>query len=84
MGRPAYQLHLYTGLPTTQIEPTSNPRVQEKAYIAKQHVKFLVYDAWTWSHTQDYLGPYLRQYGSLWTLAWRDPRGSGVQIWQRR
>jgi hypothetical protein len=83
MGRPAYLLHLYSGHPTTQIEPTDSPRVQEKAYIVPRHVRYLVEDAWPWSHTGRYLSPYLRDYAAKWRLAWQDPLGSNVRVWER-
>jgi hypothetical protein len=84
MGRPAYLLHLYSLHPTTQIEPTSNPRAQEKAYIVPNHVRYLVLDVWPWAHTERYLGPYTQVYGQKWTLAWIDPMGSGVRVYRRR
>lgn len=84
MGRPAYLLHLYSGHPTTQIEPSANPRVQEKAYMTKNHVRYLLKDTWYWSKTDRYIRPYLMEYGDLWTLAWEDPNGSGVQVWRRK
>lgn len=84
MGRPAYLLHLYSGRPTTQIEPTTNPRAQELAYMRPRHVRYLLQDAWDWSNTPKYLGAYFQQYSDKWTLAWKDPRGSGVRVWQRK
>ena len=83
MGRPAYLLHLYSEHPTVQIEPTANPRVLEAAMNQPGRVGYLVQDAWPWSRTNATLDPYLRAYGSLWTLAWEDRRGSGVRIWKR-
>jgi hypothetical protein len=84
MGKPAYLLHLYSGHPTTQIEPTTNARVQEKAYIVPQHTAYLVEDAWTFGFvTHRLLAPYFRAYGSHWTLVWQDPGGTGAKIWKR-
>lgn len=83
MGRPAYLLHLYSGHPTTQVEPSTSPRVQELAYMVKNDVRYLVLDRWHWSHSDRYLGPYLREYGDRWTLAWQDPLGSGVKVYRR-
>ncbi len=83
MGRPAYLLHLYSGHPTTQIEPNDKPRVQELAYMQPNHVRYLVQDAWEWAHSDRYLDPYLHAYADRWKLAWQDPQGSGVRIWQR-
>jgi hypothetical protein len=84
MGRPAYILHLYSGHPTVQIEPTLVPRVEEGGFVRPERVRYLVQDRWSWSNTQRYLAPYLEQYGDRWTLAWQDPLGSGVRIWERR
>jgi hypothetical protein len=83
MARPAYLMHLYSGHPTTQIEPNTAPRVQELAYMEPNHVRFLVFDRWPWAHTENYLGPYLRSYGAMWSLVWLDPRGSGVRVYRR-
>jgi hypothetical protein len=83
MGRPAYLLHLYSGHPTTQIEPNDHPRVQERAYIQPNHVGYIVQDAWWWAKSDRYLGPYLHAYADRWQLVWQDPRGSGVRVWQR-
>jgi hypothetical protein len=83
MARPAYLMHLYSGHPTTQIEPNTSPRVQEKAYMLRNHVRYLVADRWTWAHTENYVAPYLHAYADQWTLAWQDPGGSGVRIYRR-
>jgi hypothetical protein len=82
MGRPAYLLHLYTGLPVTQIEPAPNPRGQEFAYMRPLHVHYLVEDRWPWSGTQKFLGPYLKVYGAAWKRVFADKR-SGVHVWER-
>ncbi len=83
MGKPAYLLHLYSQHPTTQIEPTSNPKVQEKAYICKQNVVYLVEDSWQFGFvTHKLLAPYFARYANRWKLVWQDSR-SGVRIWQR-
>ena len=81
MGRPAYLLYLYSAHPTTQIEPTVKTHVQEASYIQKRRVAYLVEDTWSWSHSEDYLAPYLKDYGDRWTLAWQDK--SGVKVWKR-
>jgi hypothetical protein len=83
MGRPAYLLHLYTGHPTTQVEPNDRPRVQELAYMQPRHVRYILQDAWSWSHSDAYLLPYLRAYAEQWRLVWEDPLGSGARVWQR-
>jgi hypothetical protein len=83
MSRPPYLMYLYSRHPTTQIEPSVNPRVQERAYMIPNHVRYLVVDTWSWAHTENYLGPYLRAYGGEWTLVWQDPGGSGVRIYRR-
>lgn len=84
MGKPPYLLHLYSGCKTQQIEPTKNPRVQEKAYILPRHIAFLVEDSWSFGFTTHrLLTPYLQAYGDRWTLVWHDPLGSGVRIWKR-
>ncbi len=83
MGRPAYLLHLYSGHPTVQIEPAENPRLQEKAYIAPKHVRYILQDVWFWAHTASYIDPYIKVYHDKWELAWKDPHGSGTRIWRR-
>jgi hypothetical protein len=83
MGRPAYLLYLYTDRVVTQIEPHTNPRVQEIAYMRGNNVHYLVEDAWPWSNTRKYLDPYLSEYGNRWRLVWQDPKGSGVKVWER-
>jgi len=83
MARPAYLMHLYSGHPTTQIEPAARPRLQEIAYILPNHVAYLVIDRWPWSHTDHYLGPYLKEYAAHWTLVWTDPGISGVRVFRR-
>ena len=40
-------------------------------------------DRWSWSHTENYLAPYLSEYSQYWTLVWDDPAGSGVRIYRR-
>jgi hypothetical protein len=84
MGRPPYLLYLYCRRPTTQIEPVSHPGTQEALYIKKQGVRYLVEDAWDWSRTRRYLGPYLRQFRNRWRLVWEDPNGSGTRVWERK
>lgn len=83
MARPAYLMHLYSGHPTTQIEPATRPSNQEIAYMLPNHVQYLFVDRWSWAHTENYLGPYLQEYGHAWTLVWNDPAGSGVRIYRR-
>jgi hypothetical protein len=83
MARPTYLMHLYSGHPTTQIEPSMNAKAQELAYMVPNHVRYLVADKWSWSHTDRYIGNYLSVYGSSWTLVWTDPLGSGVTIYRR-
>lgn len=83
MARPPYLMYLYSGHPTTQVEPATRPQVQERAYMLPNHVAYVVADRWTWSHTDNYVGPYLREYASKWTLVWTDPMGSGVRIYRR-
>ena len=83
MGRPAYLLHLYSGHPTVQIEPSESPRGQEKAYIAPKHVQYLLQDVWGWAHTSQYINPYMKVYHGKWELVWKDPRRSGTRIWHR-
>ena len=51
--------------------------------MQKNHVRVLVEDAWKWSNTPLFLGPYLDEYSALWRLAWEDPNGSGVRVWER-
>ena len=83
MGKPAYLLHLYTGHPTTQIEPTNNARVQEKAYMSHHHLGYLVEDSWPFGFvTHKILAPYFKRYGTHWQLVWEDTR-SGVKVWRR-
>jgi hypothetical protein len=83
MGKPVYLLHLYTGHPTTQIEPTNNARVQEKAYMSHHHLGYLVEDSWPFGFvTHKILAPYFKRYGSHWQLVWQDTR-SGVKVWRR-
>lgn len=82
MGRPAYLLSLYSDRTVTQIEPHPNPKVQEKAYLSKNKIDYLVADTWTWAKTDRYVTPYLAVYGKNWRLVWEDKR-SGVKIWQR-
>ncbi len=85
MGKPQYLLHLYSGCPTTQIEPNGNPGNQERGYIAPQRVGYLVEDAWKFGFTtKKLLAPYLAMYRDRWELVWQDPNGSGVRIWKRR
>jgi len=83
MARPTYLMHLYSGHPTTQIEPSMNAKAQELAYMLPNHVRYLVADKWSWSHTDRYVGNYLSIYGKEWTLVWTDPLGSGVTIYRR-
>ena len=83
MARPAYLMHLYSGHPTTQVEPAVNPRVLERASMAPNHVRYVVVDAWQWAHSENYLGPYLRAFAGNWTMVWQDARGSGVRIYRR-
>lgn len=82
MGRPAYILSLYADRTAIQLEPHTNAKVQEKAYIGKGKINFLVADKWAWAHTDDYLTPYLNSYGGEWRMAWED-KESGVKIWER-
>lgn len=84
MGKPAYLLHLYSGHPTTQIEPNVHPNVQEKMVVT-QGARYLLFDTWSWGAltTKKILTPYLRVYSDRWKLAWRDPAGSGVTLWER-
>ncbi len=83
MGKPAYLLHLYSGHPTTQIEPTNNAKVQEKAYMSHHHLDYLVEDSWPFGFvTHRILAPYFKKYGDHWRLVWEDTR-SGVKVWQR-
>ena len=85
MGKPQYLLHLYSGCPTTQIEPNGNPGNQERGYIAPLRVGYLVEDAWKFGfRTKELLAPYLAMYSDRWELVWQDPNGSGVRIWKRR
>ena len=84
MGKPAYLLHLYSGHPTTQIDPSNNARGQERASIEPQKVQYLVEDSWPFGFvTHKILAPYFKKYGNRWNLVWKDPR-SGVKIWQRK
>lgn len=83
MGIPSYLLYLYTGLPTTAVEPLDDPNGQEHAYMRPMHIRYLVQDSWKWSHTGDYLKPYLSVYRDDWSAAWCDPHGSGVTVWER-
>ncbi len=83
MGKPAYLLHLYSGHPTTQIEPTDNAKVQEKAYMSHHNLGYLVEDSWPFGFvTHRILAPYFKEYGSHWQLVWQDAR-SGVKVWKR-
>ena len=84
MGRPAYLPFLYTGHSTVQIEPASNPNVQEKAYMSKNGVRYLLYDMWYWSKSAKYLDPYLKEYGDKWDLVWEDKLGSGTKVYRRK
>ncbi|HZO87691.1 MAG TPA: hypothetical protein VFB38_05070 [Chthonomonadaceae bacterium] len=81
MGRPQYLVHLYSGHPTVQIEPAEKPRAQAW-YVRRGRVRYILEDAWDWAHSHTYLDPYLREYASQWRLAWQDPRGSGVCVWE--
>ncbi|HZT42031.1 MAG TPA: hypothetical protein VFA07_07565 [Chthonomonadaceae bacterium] len=83
MGRPAYLLSLYSGHPTTQIEPKTDPFLLESRFMQPQHVRYLVEDAWWWAHSERYLRPYLRAFAGRWKPVWKDPAGSRVRIWQR-
>ena len=84
MGRPPYLLHLYSEHPCVQIEPATNPNVQEKAYMTKNRVAYLLYDTWYWSKTGKYLDPYLKEYGDKWDLVWEDKLGSKTRVYRRR
>ena len=84
MGRPQYLLHLYSGHATTQIEPVAPEHAQmEEVYVKKGKATWLLEDQWSWSHSDKYLGAYLRQFAPRWNLAWQDPQGSGVRVWHR-
>ena len=83
MARPAYLMHLYSLHPTTQVEPAVRPRVQELAYMIPNRVRYIVFDRWPWAHTNNYLGPYLKDYRTFWSAVWVDPGGSGVAIFRR-
>lgn len=83
MGRPAYLLHLYSGHPTTQLEPTIKPRGLE-GYAVSHKVRYIVFDVWYWAHSGNYLNPYLAVYGDRWDKVWEDRLGSGVTVWRRR
>lgn len=83
MGRPAYLLYLYSGHPTTQIEPSDRPQVQEKAYMMPNRVRYILLDRWYWSHSERYLGPYLKTYAADWRLVWQDEHGSLVRVYRR-
>ena len=84
MGKPQYLLHLYAGNYTAQLEPTTSARSLENAYIVPQHVRYLLA-----GHME--LGRAAQpEFSALpagvrrrWSLAWSDPRGSGVRIWKR-
>lgn len=83
MGRPAYHVYLYCDRVVTQIEPHTNPRVQERAYMRSHNVRYLLEDTWSWSNTEKYIGPYLQEYGHCWKKVWEDVHGSEVTIWER-
>jgi hypothetical protein len=82
MGRPAYIVSLYTSRTAIQLEPHVNPKVQEKAYIGKNRINYIVADKWTWARTEKYLTPYLEMFGADWRVAWEDEK-SGVKVWER-
>ena len=86
MGKPQYLLHLYAGNLTAQLEPTTSARAQEKAYIAPQHVRYLLQDSWQWGvpPSRKIFDNYLREYGDRWQPVWTDPNGSGARIWRRK
>jgi hypothetical protein len=83
MGRPAYLVFLYSDHRAVQIEPTTNPHWMEQVARVKHGAGYLLQDRWYWSRSDLYLPPYLKTYTNRWRLAWEDPLGSGVRVWQR-
>lgn len=72
MGRPAYLLYLLTDRPAVQIEPETAPNAQEYN-INRRNARYLLRDDWYWSHTDIFLGPYLKKYRARWRIVWQSP-----------
>jgi hypothetical protein len=85
-GRPPYLVYLFTGHPAVAIEPTLNARAQEIANMRRNHVRYLLQDAWVPANPSTdayrYLSAYLTVYQDQWKPVFTDPR-SGVRIWRR-